>query len=202
MDGETILNFVRNYGMIAVFVMIMLEYACFPMPSEIVLPLAGAYAAYYGQSFLLVLLISVIAGVCGSLICYLIGFYGGTPLLDRMARRYSKIVPGIEASQQWFDQHGSKSVVIARVLPFCRTYISFVAGLSRQKLYKFLPLSALGIFVWNLVLVGLGFKLAGNLGAVTTFVTRYTYILIPFVFLIVFLIIRRIIKNMKVEKAK
>lgn len=202
MDGETILNFVRNYGLIAVFLIIMLEYACFPMPSEIVLPLSGAYAAFYGQPFLLVLFVSVLAGVCGSLLCYLVGYYGGTPLLVRLSTRYRKITPGIKASQEWFDKHGSMSVVVARVLPFCRTYISFVAGLSRQRAYKFLGLSAIGITAWNLLLVGLGFKLAGNLEDVTMFLTRYTYILIPVVFVIVILVARRIMKNMQTNKVK
>lgn len=202
MDSGLIFSFIESYGLIAVFILIMLEYACFPLPSEIVLPFAGAYAAFYGVPFYAILLISVAAGLCGCLVCYLIGFFGGAALLDKLGRRASKTTAGFEASKQWFDRYGSFSVIIARVLPLCRTYISFVAGLSRQKVLKFLALSAIGISVWNLVLVGLGFKLAAHWDIISVYARKYTYILLPVVILIVFTVLCRIKKTMNSMKQK
>lgn len=197
MNGTAVFTLIQSYGLIAVFVLIMLEYACFPVPSEIVLPLAGAYAAVYGVPFLEILLISVTAGICGCLICYLIGYYGGVALLDRITLRFSGTSAGIEASRQWFDQYGSISVVIGRVLPLCRTYISFIAGLSRQRVLKFTALSAMGITVWNLVLVGLGYKLAAHWDIIARYARQYTYILLPFVLLLIVFIILKIKKSVR-----
>jgi membrane protein DedA with SNARE-associated domain len=202
MDSGIIYSFIENYGLIAVFILIMLEYACFPLPSEIVLPFAGAYAAIYGVPFYAILFISIAAGLCGCLICYLIGFFGGAALLERLGRRFHNTAAGFEASKQWFDRYGSLSVIIARVLPLCRTYISFVSGLSRQKLIKFLALSAVGISVWNLVLVGLGFKLAAHWDIIALYARRYTFILLPVVILIVFIIFCQIKKLMSSIKTK
>lgn len=197
MDGTAVFTFIQSYGVAAVFVLIMLEYACFPVPSEIVLPLAGAYAAVYGVPFFEILLISVTSGICGCLICYLIGYYGGGALLDRITLRFSGASAGIEASRQWFDRYGSLSVVIGRVLPLCRTYISFIAGLSGQRALKFTALSAIGITVWNLVLVGLGYKLAAHWDIIARYARQYTYILLPFVLLLIALIIVKIKKSVR-----
>ena len=202
MDSGIIYSFIENYGLIAVFILIMLEYACFPLPSEIVLPFAGAYAAIYGVPFYAILFISIAAGLCGCLICYLIGFFGGAALLERLGRRFHKTAAGFEASKQWFDRYGGLSVIIARVLPLCRTYISFISGLSRQKIVKFLALSAVGISVWNLVLVGLGFRLAAHWDIIAVYARRYTFILLPVVIFIVFMIFFRIKKTMSSIKTK
>ena len=116
-------------------------------------------------------------------------------MLERAGRRFHKMAPGIEASKIWFEKYGSLSVIIARVLPLCRTYISFIAGVSRQRIVKFLSLSVIGISVWNLVLVGLGFKLADNFGVITEYASKYSYFLFPVVLLLVFFIICRIMKT-------
>jgi membrane protein DedA with SNARE-associated domain len=200
LNNGVIYSFIENYGLAAVFISIMLEYACFPVPSEIVLPFAGAYASIYGVPFWGILLLSVAAGVSGCLICYLIGLLGGAALLDRMELRFPKTAAGTRASKRWFERYGGISVIVGRVLPLCRTYISFIAGLSRQNPLKFLGFSAIGIAVWNLVLVGLGFKLADNWGVISVFARRYTYILLPVVALTVFIIFCRIKKSIDAEK--
>jgi membrane protein DedA with SNARE-associated domain len=200
LDSATILGFIESYGLIAVFLMIMLEYACFPLPSEIVLPFAGAYASYYGVPFFAILGVSVAAGLCGCLICYLVGLLGGARLLDSAERRFHRMAESILASKRWFEKYGGMSVMIGRVLPLCRTYISFIAGLSRQNPVKFLGYSAVGISVWNLVLVGLGFKLADHWDVIAVFARRYTYILLPVVLVGVFLILTHIKKSMSSVK--
>lgn len=199
LDSGTLLTFIEHYGMIAVFAAIMLEYACFPVPSEIVLPFAGAYASVCGEPFWKILAVSIAAGLCGCMICYLIGYYGGAPLLERVQRRHKKMAGGVKASRQWFEKYGGISVLIGRVLPLCRTYISFIAGLSRQNVLQFAGLSAIGIAVWNTVLVGLGFKLADHWDKIALYAKRYTYILLPAVILLLFAVVCQIRKRAKNE---
>ncbi|MBP3909688.1 MAG: DedA family protein, partial [Turicibacter sp.] len=74
---EWIIDFITQYGLIAMFLFIALEYACLPLPSEVVLPLSGAMAVSSGRPLVLVIIISVVAGLLGSMICYSIGYSGG-----------------------------------------------------------------------------------------------------------------------------
>lgn len=177
----TVLEFISRYGLWAVFVIIALEYACFPVPSELVLPFAGAVAASSGKGYFTALLLSVAAGLLGSLFCYAVGRFGGTAILKRLTRFAPRARRGAEASVRWFERHGHLSVMIGRVLPLFRTYISFAAGISRQNPVQFCAFSAVGIAVWNAVLIGLGFLLGENWQVVTVYAKRYSYVLLPVV---------------------
>lgn len=191
MGSGEFLSLIQTYGLAAIFLMIALEYACFPVPSEVVLPFSGAFAGARGIPFWQVLLCSVAAGLTGSLLCYLIGRFGGR-LVARLERRSPGVAKGVAASRRWFDRYGGASVMFGRVLPVCRTYISFAAGLSRQPPARFLAYSAVGISVWNLVLTGLGYRLAAHWGEITVFIRKYTYALLPVVLVIIFAVICRI----------
>lgn len=176
-----VLELLLRYGMIAVFVAVALEYACFPVPSELVLPFAGALAASAGHSYPFTLLVSVAAGLTGCFICYCIGRFFGGALLGRLTRYAPRARLGLDASLAWFEKHGGASVLFGRVLPLFRTYISFAAGLCLQNPLQFAGFSAIGITVWNAVLVGLGFLLGDNWQTVTLYAKRYSAVLLPLV---------------------
>ena len=85
---DQILLWIQNYGTSAIFVLIALEYACFPISSELVLPFAGAFGAGQDMPLFLLIIYSSIAGLAGTTLTYLIGRFGGSPLLDRLMRRF------------------------------------------------------------------------------------------------------------------
>lgn len=151
---ETLL---QNYGLAAIFLLILMEYACFPVSSEIVLPLAGALAAGQGLSFPLLVLFSTLAGLGGSMITYLIGRLGGSPLLERTMHRFPSMEKPILSSYRTFGDHGRGAVFVSRLIPLCRTYIGFVAGAMKQSLSSYIVFSGIGILIWNTVLTGLGY---------------------------------------------
>lgn len=151
---ETLL---QNYGMAAIFLLILLEYACFPVSSEIILPLAGAIAAGQGLSFSLLVLFSTLAGLGGCIITYSIGRLGGSPLLERTMRRFPSMEKPILSSYRTFGDHGNGAVFISRLIPLCRTYIGFVAGAMKQSFTGYMLYSGIGILIWNTVLTGLGY---------------------------------------------
>lgn len=190
-NSGAFLTAIQEYGMAAVFLMILLEYACFPVPSEVVLPFSGAFAGSRGIPFWQLLLGSVAAGLLGSLLCYLAGRFGGR-LVARLEKRFTGVAKGVAAARGWFDRYGGASVMFGRVLPVCRTYISFAAGLSRQPVARFLGYSAVGIAVWNLVLTGLGYRLAAHWGAIAVLARKYTYALLPLVAVLILAVILRI----------
>lgn len=146
-----------TYGMPAIFLLILLEYACFPVSSEIVLPLAGLFAAGQGLSFPMLVLLSTMAGIGGSMITYLIGRKGGSPLLERIMKRFPSMEKPIISSYRTFGDHGKSAVFLSRLIPLCRTYIGFVAGAMKQKCSGYIIYSAFGILLWNTILTGLGY---------------------------------------------
>lgn len=195
---DFVMQIIQDYGLIAVFVLILLEYACFPLPSEVVLPFSGAIASQSGWSFLSILLFSILAGVLGALACYLIGYFGGYPLVEKIKKKFPKSRKGLEASQRKYEKYAVLSVGLGRLIPLCRTYISFIAGISRQNLGSYLASTAVGVAVWNSILIGLGYIFAENWSLVTQYYDEYKMILIPVVLVVVlFFAVRYFAKRKK-----
>ncbi len=172
-------NLIYEYGLIAMFFLILIEYACFPVSSEIVLPFSGAVASYQHISFFIIIIISVIAGLIGTSICYVIGRTGGLPLINRLKKRFPSTEKGLDSSFKRFDKYGSWAVCIGRVIPICRTYIAFISGVTKQKYTVFISASAIGITTWNIILIGLGYLLRENWKIVGEYYSRYKIILMP-----------------------
>ena len=150
-------SFLQSYGIAAMFVIIMLEYACFPVSSEIILPLTGVMAAGQSIFFPSLVLLATIAGLVGALFPYVVGRFGGSPLLERIMKRFPSMEKPILSSYRIFGNHEKSAVCIGRVIPLCRTYIGFVAGAMKQNPGRYLLYSAIGIVTWNTVLTGLGY---------------------------------------------
>ncbi|MGI5997489.1 MAG: DedA family protein [Lutispora sp.] len=175
---ESILNYLigitSEIGYIGVITIVGLEYACFPLPSEIVLPFVGFLAASGAVSYIGVLIASTIAGILGSLVCYYIGYFGGKPILDRIGDKVPSSRKSIFAAKNTFDKYDKISVMIARVLPLARTYISIPAGIARMNVFKFILFSSIGIIIWNTVLISLGYYLGSNWMMVEQLMKKYT----------------------------
>lgn len=196
-----VMSMIDQYGLLAVFTLILLEYACFPLPSEIVLPFSGAVAAARGTSFLQVFLLSVAAGTIGALFCYFVGYYGGGALIGLLKRRFPNIREGLEASQKKHENAMCFSVCVGRLVPICRTYISFVAGASRQGLLSYLLPTVLGVSIWNLALVGIGYALGDHWNQVLEWYQQYKAIVLPLLLLffggIIVLKVKKLFKKPK-----
>ncbi|HHX87337.1 MAG TPA: DedA family protein [Firmicutes bacterium] len=193
---QALIELVNSLGVWAVFILLVLEYACFPIPSEIVLPLAGYYASGGRMSFPEILILSIFAGLIGSSALYAVGYYGGRAVLNHVAGKYKGSRNSIHAAKMWFDRYGAGSVLAGRVIPLARTYISLVAGAARMRFHLFIFLSLLGISIWNLALVGLGYYLGANWVQVEFLYSRYKMILLPAaVILLLCLIYRRLKKS-------
>lgn len=186
---DTILSLFDRYGIFAMILIIFLEYACFPISSELVLPFSGAVARAEGVSFFLLLPLSVIAGMLGTGICYLIGRLGGDALLSKLMERFPKSKKAIDASRAKFTKYGAGAVCIGRVIPLCRTYIAFVAGAVGQSPSVYFPYSFLGITIWNSALLSFGYFLQDNWGAVSVYYARYQQYLLPILLVTVLLLV-------------
>lgn len=182
-------SFLASYGMPAMLLFVLLEYACFPVSSEIVLPFCGALAAKQGIFYPLLVLLSAVAGLIGTTFCYGIGRLGGNTLLDKIMKRFPKTRYGLETSYTYFQKKGAQIVLLGRFIPLCRTYLGFVAGALRLPLASYLAYSFVGIFFWNAMLCGLGYFLQDNWPVVASWYTRYKNILLPALAILILLII-------------
>lgn len=173
------MNAIETGGIWAIYLLVGLEYACFPLPSEALLPFAGAFAARTQIPFWQVYAGATLAGLMGCLLCYMLGRFGGAPLFAWIERRFPRTRKGLAATRAWFEKYGGLSVMAGRVLPLFRTYISLFAGAARQPVLRFLALSAVGIAAWNAALVGAGYLLAENWEAVAGGAQNYMRYLLP-----------------------
>ncbi|HWT74579.1 MAG TPA: DedA family protein [Mobilitalea sp.] len=176
-----ITHLISEYGLIAMFIIIMLEYACFPVSSEIVLPFSGAVASVNHTNFFVILSLSIVAGLIGTGICFVIGWFGGGAIINAITRKFPKTKKGLDAAEEKFKLHGASAVCIGRVIPLIRTYIALIAGASKLNPVTYFTASALGISVWNTLLIGLGYILRENYQDVGEYYNRYKHNLIPVV---------------------
>ncbi len=140
-------------GPLAVFVALLLESACIPIPSELVLPLAGILVIQGSHGFWTVVAVATAGQMAGSLLSYAAGRYGGRPLiLGRWAYGRGELA----AAEAWFERHGEVAVLAGRLLPGIRTFISVPAGLTRMSPVRFIIYSLIGVVAWTVTLVWAG----------------------------------------------
>jgi len=188
---ELFTNFIFKYGLIAIFLVITIEYACFPISSEIVLPFSGAVASISQINFISVLIVSVVGGLIGTSFCYWVGRFGGKAILSRITSKYPKSKKGIDASVNRFNQYGKYAVLFGRLIPLIRTYIGFIAGAYSMPYPLYFISSSIGITLWNTLLIGLGYYLREKWHIVSDLYTRYKAIILPlFILLVLYLIVK------------
>lgn len=179
-------NFIFKYGLIAIFLIITIEYACFPISSEIVLPFSGAVASITGIHFFTIIPVSVAGGLIGTSISYFIGRVGGRAIINKIMIKFPKSQKGLESSMNKFNKYGLFAVCFGRLIPLIRTYIAFVAGASALNYPSYLLSSFIGITLWNTLLIGLGYSLREKWDIVGHYYTRYKEVILPLLLLVSF----------------
>ena len=159
---------VETLGYPGVFVLITLESTLVPIPSELVMPFAGAMAARGSFSLPVVLAINSTAALLGSGICYVIGAKGGKPFLERYGKFFLLRQHDLDKTERVFARHGKWVVLIGRFLPVVRHVISVPAGIARMPLRTFFLQTFIGSTLWGGFLIILGYELGDNWEAVAT----------------------------------
>jgi membrane protein DedA with SNARE-associated domain len=163
-------QFITNYGYLAIFLLMLAESACIPVPSELIMTFGGALAAGAVPGTHLNLIGVILAGtagnVAGSYIAWAVGRYGGQPLLRRLSegrlgRRLLR-ERDLDRAIAWFDRHGNKAVLIGRLLPVVRTFISLPAGIAQMPALRFGIYTTLGCIPWTTALAVAGYAVGKN----------------------------------------
>ena len=163
---ETVSNFaiylIENLGYWGVFIGMTLESACIPIPSEVIMPLSG-FIAYRGEmSFFWVVVVGVIANLVGSWMAYFVGLRGGRPFLEKYGKYFLISHKKLDMAHEWFEKYGHEAVLISRVLPVIRTFISLPAGIAEMDLKKFSAYTVAGSLPWCFALTYIGYMLGPN----------------------------------------
>lgn len=160
MDLSTVTYYFTRYGAIAIFVIVFLEYLNLPgFPAGVIMPLSGIMAAKGNINFAWVMVITVAAGLLGSLVLYGIGRKGGEVFLNAYTKRFPKQKEALEKNLDWVRKKGCAGVFVGKLLPMVRTIVSIPAGVIKMDLLKYVISSTCGIFIWNFVFVGAGYVL-------------------------------------------
>lgn len=146
-----------GYG--GVVLLMAIESACIPLPSEIIMPFSG-YLVYTGRfNIWLVSVAGALGCVVGSLVAYGVGMYGGRPLIEKYGKFVLLSKHDLDIADRWFDRFGEVIVFVSRLLPAIRTFIAFPAGVARMNLKKFIIYTFAGSLPWCLGLAYVGQKL-------------------------------------------
>jgi len=174
LSSATLNNFMTTYGYASVFVLMLLESASLPVPSEVVLPLASYFVRAGTLSFWPVVVVSTVASLAGALLDYYLAKWLGRPFVMGLLRLFRLHRNSLDRAEAWFDLSAQWTVFAARFVPGLRTVISFPAGLFEMKITRYVLMTVVGCLAWSAILVYAGF-LAGSVSA-STFSTSSTVI--------------------------
>ncbi|MGA2631184.1 MAG: DedA family protein [Terriglobia bacterium] len=154
-----ITSFISATGYLGIVLLMGIESACIPLPSEIIMPFSG-YLVFTGRFNLLgVALAGAVGCNLGSLVAYYLGSWGGRPLVEKFGRYVLITRHDLEMADRFFARYGDWAVFIARLLPVIRTFIALPAGIARMNVLRFHLFTFLGSLPWCYVLAYTGFKL-------------------------------------------
>ena len=158
---EVATDVVAELGLAGIFVLMTLESACIPVPSEATMLFAGFNVSDGEYSLFAAVAVGSIAHLVGSWIAYAVGYYGRVDILEKHGKKLHIKKSHLEWADRWFERHGDATVFFTRMLPIIRTFISLPAGVARMPFWRFSVLTLAGCVPWVLMLTWIG-KAAGD----------------------------------------
>lgn len=146
-------------GYSGIVLLMAIESACIPLPSEIIMPFSGYLVSTGQMNLWLVGIAGAVGCVLGSLVAYWVGSKGGRPLIEKYGRYVLVSRHDLDMADRWFANHGEIIVFVSRLLPAIRTFIAFPAGVARMNLTRFVIYTFAGSLPWCLGLAYIGQKL-------------------------------------------
>ena len=164
---------IGSIGYLGVFLLMTAESMILPVPSEAVMPFAGFAIAEGALGWPGVVIAATLGSICGSLIGYAIGKFGGRPFLERFGKYLLLDAGDLDATDRFFTRRGSPTILVSRFIPIVRHLISIPAGLSSMRLGPFIVFTVVGAGLWNSFLSWCGFQLQKNWATVL----RYSHLI-------------------------
>ena len=150
---------ISKMGYLGVVLLMAIESACIPLPSEIIMPFSGYLVSRGEMNLWGVGVAGAVGCVLGSLVAYWVGMYGGRPFIEKYGKYILLSRHDLDIADRWFAKHGEVIVFVSRLLPAIRTFIAFPAGVARMNLTRFVIYTFAGSLPWCLALAYVGQKL-------------------------------------------
>jgi len=190
-----IISVISTMGYGGIVLLMAIESACIPLPSEIIMPFAG-YLVFKGEMTLWgIALAGAIGCVIGSIPAYYVGMYGGRPLAEKYGKYVLISKRDLDMADRWFEKHGDIIIFIARLLPAVRTFIAFPAGVARMNMTKFIAYTFVGSLIWCWVLGYAGMKFGQHWEDLKVYFHEFHYVIIAVGVIFVVWYVRRHFKN-------
>jgi membrane protein DedA with SNARE-associated domain len=177
----SIAEYLSQFGHLGIFIGMTLESACIPIPSEVILPLGG-YLVYKGiGSVLSMTIVATLGCLAGSVIAYVLGYFGGRPFILKYGKYFFISKHDFERAEKFFQKRGEITIFLSRLLPIIRTFISLPAGIAKMNFIKFCFYTILGSFPWCFLFVYLGKKLGDNWKSIEENLKGFDYLILALI---------------------
>ena len=200
--GSFIIEVINRSGHIGVFMLMAIESANIPLPSEITMPFAGFLAQQGRFNFWIIGIVGAVGNLAGSILIYWLVLKGGRPFVARYGKYFFMRSEEVALAERWFLKHGAKAVFFGRLLPVIRTFISTPAGLFKMPFGSFTLLTFAGSLPWSLFLTWIGFKLGSEWSKIHGYFSEFSNaILIGLIILITWWVLRHFhYRNKKINE--
>jgi len=176
--GSFIIEVINKTGYLGIFLLMAVESANIPLPSEITMPFAGFLAQSGRFNFWLVGLIGAGGNLVGSILIYWLLFKGGRVFVDKYGKYFFMRASEVVVAERWFLKYGPSVIFFGRLLPVVRTFISIPAGLFRMSFARFTLLTFSGSLPWSIFLAWIGFRLGSEWSRVHEYFSKFSYFII------------------------
>ena len=172
-----IIGTITRMGYAGVALLMAIESACIPLPSEVILPFSGYLVAKGLFNLWIVALMGAVGCVLGSIVAYYAGAWGGRTWI----KKYGKFIlishHDLDMADRWFTRYGDITVLVARLLPVIRTFIAFPAGVSRMRMSTFIFYTFIGSFFWSLGLAWIGVRMGEHWDTLKVYFHRFDIVI-------------------------
>lgn len=190
-----IINTIAKLGYFGVTLLMAVESANIPLPSEIIMPFSG-FLVFKGQFNLWVVgFWGAMGNLLGSLFSYYLGALGGRPLIEKYGKYILFSRRDMERAEQWFKKYGEVTVLLTRLMPVVRTFISLPAGISKMNVGRFSLYTFLGSFPWSVFLAYLGFKTGENWEFLRVYFKKFDVVILLLGFLLLIFWLKHRLKS-------
>lgn len=193
--ASLIIKIISDSGYLGVTLLMALESACIPIPSEVIMPFSGYLVALGEFSLLLVIFWGTIGNLLGSIIAYWIGVYGGRPFIERYGKYVLLRQGELDRAQRFFEKYGGLSIFFARILPIIRTFISLPAGIAKMPFWKFCFYTFIGSFFWSALLSYIGVFLGENWEVIGVYFKKFDWLILILLVVFIFVFLYKRIKK-------
>ena len=192
-----IIGTISRLGYGGIVLLMAIESACIPLPSEIIMPFSGYLVSTGEMNLWLVGLAGAVGCVLGSIVAYYAGAWGGRPFIEKYGKYILISYHDLDLADRWFQRHGDITIFVGRLLPVIRTFIAFPAGVARMNLWRFNLYTFAGSYIWSLGLAWIGMKLGEHWNTLGVYFHRFDAAIGVILLIAVVWYVRRHLQHMK-----